>query len=96
MVRSRCQGANTVVSSRETTGYCRLKKTLSISSIVDTLEEGELSGVKSSGGIQRRSQVLNGHVSVANNQTILKSLGSGVVGRVGVRKRTSDKVRHLN
>jgi hypothetical protein len=53
------------VPGGETFGYYCLKKTVSISSIVDTLEERKLSGVESSGGVEGRSKILDCHVNVS-------------------------------
>ena len=67
MVGCRGHRANTVVARRETASNRGSEKTLAITGVVDTLEEGELSGIQCCGRVQAATQVLNSHVSMTNN-----------------------------
>ena len=51
MVGGRCQGTDSIVSGGKTTSNNSLKKTFSVSSIVDPLKEGELGGIESRGRV---------------------------------------------
>lgn len=97
MVGSRGHGAKTVVTSRETTGYICRQKTLAISGVVDTLEEGELGSIQRRGRVKLIAQVLNSHVGVANNVTAaIQVLGSRVVRVIGISECTGSEVSELD
>jgi hypothetical protein len=67
MVGSGRHCADAVVASRQASSDGGLEKTLAISGIVDTLEEGELGWVQGSGRVECFSHILDSHVGVANN-----------------------------
>lgn len=97
VVGSTGHGADTVVSSRQTTGNVSSEQTISVTSIVDTLEESELSTVKRRGRIQAVAGVLDDNVSVANDVSrAIKVLRSRVVGAVGVGEGASSQVGNLD
>ena len=96
MVRGGGQGAHTVVASGETTGDDSLEEALSVTGVVDTLEESELRSVEGLSWVQAVSEILNCNVCVPNNLSSLQKLRRGVVRGICVREGTSDKVGHLN
>lgn len=84
--------AAAVASSSQPTIDRGGKEALTISLVVDTLEEGEFLWV----GRVRAIDDLAGDVSVANNVPTLKGLGSGVICRVRVGERASCEVVDLD
>ncbi len=96
MVGCRGEGADAVVSCWEAAGHSGGEKTFTIASIVDTLEESELGGIESGGGVQAAAEILNGHVSVPDDQATRQLLRCGVVGCVCVGERTGHEVGHLH
>ena len=96
MVRCRCHGASAVVSSRKSTRDGCLKKTFSITVIVDPLEKGKFCRVEGGGWVQRITHILDSHVRVSNDVAARKSLGGCVISRIGVCKRASDEICHLD
>lgn len=86
MVRRRGHGANTVITSRESTSHGSLEQAVSITSVVDAFEEGELGGVRGRRGGEAVAKVLYADVGVTDDLSRrVEVLGCGVVGtgRVG-------------
>lgn len=97
VVGSTGHGADTVVTSRETTSDSGAQASIAVASVIDTLEEGELRGIQSLARGEGVTQVLDGDVSVANNgASVSKLLRSRVVGVVGVGEGTQVHVGDLN
>lgn len=97
MVGGACHGADAVVTSRQTASDRGSELPLSISGIVDTLEESELGGIWGLGGSERVAEVLNDDVSVANNEALaVELLRRRVVSAVGVGEGSQLHVRHLH
>lgn len=96
MVGCRSHGADSVVSRWKTTCYDSGQKTFSVTSIVDTLEEGELGSIEGSGWVERVAHVLNCDMSVTDYETSGECLRSRIVGCIGVGKGSGDKVGHLD
>ena len=95
MVGGRIHGANTISTSRETVGDNSLKKTLAVSIIVDTLEEGKYLRIRGRGSSDITVQILNGNMAMTNNIATLHLLGRGVVGSQGIGENAGDQVRDL-
>lgn len=90
-------GADTVVTSRETTSDSGAQASVAVASVIDTLEEGELRGIQRLVRGEGVTQVLDGDVGVANNvASVSKLLRSRVVGVVGVSESTKVHVGDLN
>lgn len=90
-------GADTVVSSRQTTRDSGRELALSVSSIVDTLEESELGGIRWRRRRQGVAEILNDDVSVADDGArAAELLGRGIVRAVGVGEGTQLHVLDLN
>ena len=68
---------------------------MSITSVVDTLEESECSWVWRGGRIEAVSKSLDGDVSVANNLSILEGLRSSIVGNIRISEGTSLEICYL-
>lgn len=97
MVLGGGQSADTEVTGGETTSDISGEETLSVTSVVDTLEEGELSWVRRSGGVERVTQILNSDVGVSDNLTLtVELLRSRVVGGIGVGEGTGLQVLSLD
>lgn len=97
MVLGGGQGADTEVTSGKTTSDISGQETLSVTSVVDTLEEGELGWVRRSGGVERVTQILNSDVGVSDNLALaVELLRSSVVGGIGVGESTSLQILSLN
>lgn len=96
MVRRGSHSANTVIARRKSSSNSRREPALSITSIVDSLEEGELSGIEGSGGVQGVAEILDGDVGVADDLAALELLGGGVVGAIGVGEGSGYEVCHLD
>jgi hypothetical protein len=94
MVGSGSDGADAVVTRRETGIKRGSKKAVTITSVVDTLEESEGLCVGRIVGVV--AHVLDGDVGVADDFTTLKCLWSSIVGVVRVRKRSSLQVVDLH
>ncbi len=87
MVGRRIHGADTVSPGGETGGDRRLEQTITISIIVDSLEEGKEGWVRRSGGSNVTSKVLDGDVTVTDNIAVRSQfLGCSVVSGQGVRE----------
>lgn len=96
MVRSRRHSAHSVVPGKEASGYGSREKTLSVTSIVDSLEEDELRRVQRFRGVEAVSHVLHRHVCVPDNLPSLQELRSGIICSCSVGERSCNKVVHLN
>lgn len=96
MVRSAGHGADPVETSRETSGDIGREQSLTVSVIVDTLEEGKGLWVGRSAGCEVIPEVLDGDVSMTDDVAALKSLRSSVVGVGGVGEGTRDQVLGLD
>lgn len=83
--------ADAIDTSRKSTGDSSRESAVSVTSIVDTLEEHELSGIRRRLGVER-ANILDSDVGVANDLAVLESLGSSVVGVLRVRKGASNKI----
>lgn len=90
MVGRRGQCANTVVASWKPTGYSGGKKALAVTCVIYALEESKLGWIKSSSWIQAGSHVLDGDVGVADDYAPRESLGSSIVGGIGIGEGSSD------
>lgn len=87
VVGSTRHGADTVVTSRQTASDSGSQLSLSVASIIDTLEEGELGGIRGRGRSQGVANILDGDVSVANDRAATAELlGRCVVRAVRVRE----------
>jgi len=86
MVGGGGHGAYSVVACRETTSDGGGEETLSVTCVVDALEESELGGVEGAGWVQRAAEILDSDVSVADNDSIFEELWCSVVGCIGVGK----------
>lgn len=95
MVRCGRHGADTIVTSWETTGDSCGEEALTVTSIVDALEESEGDWVWCSSGSQVITKSLNGNVSMANDDSVVQRLRSSVVGNIGVGKRSSCEICDL-
>lgn len=95
MVSGRSHGADTVDTSRETTSNIGLQTTISVSGIVDTLEEGELRWVRRLLSVDVITERLDGDMGMTNDLTTLQRLRGGIVGVIRVRESTSLKVVDL-
>lgn len=85
VVRGAGHGADTVVARGKTTGDGGLQGSLSVTSVVDALEEGELGGVQGRGGVEGVAHVLDGDVGVADDiAAVAELLGCRVVCAVRV------------
>lgn len=82
MVGGGAHGADTVESGGET-GNGGFEVAITITIVIDALEEFEDSWVWRVGGVQRLD-FLHGDVGVANDFPILERLRSGIVGNSGV------------
>lgn len=97
MVGSTGHGADTVVTSGETTSDSGAQASVAVTRVVDTLEEGELRGIQRLVRGEGVTQVLDGNVSVANNvASVSKLLRSRVVGVVGVSEGSQVHVCDLD
>lgn len=67
MVGGRSHGAHAVVASGKTTSNSGREKTVSISGIIDTLEEDEGDWVGGLSWCKRVSEILDGEMGVSNN-----------------------------
>jgi hypothetical protein len=67
MVGSGRHGADAVVASGKTSSDGGLEKTLAVSGIIDSLEEGELGWIQGGCRIECLSHILDSHVGVADN-----------------------------
>lgn len=96
MVGSAVHGANTVGSRGKTIGDRSLEKTLTISIVVDALEEGKVLWIRRSGGSNVATEILNRDVAVADDVTALELLGSSVVCADGIGEGPSHEVAGLD
>ena len=96
MVRRGSHSANAVVASRKSPSNSRREPAFSITSVVDSLEEGELSGIERSGGVQGVAEILDSDVGVADDLAALELLRGGVVGVIGVGEGSGYEVCHLD
>lgn len=95
--RRASHGADTVVSSGQTTSDRGFKTSVSISGIIDTLEEGKLGSVQCFGGSKSVSEILDSDVRVTNDNALaIELLGIGVVGAVRVAEDTQLHVGDLH
>jgi len=86
MVGRRRHGADAVATAGQAAGDFGLDTTLTIASIVNTLEEGKLGRIKGLSRVERVAGVLDSDVGVADDlASSIEILGRGVVGarRVG-------------
>lgn len=84
VVASRSHGANPVDASRQPTSDGGTQTTISITSIIDTLEEGEGIGVRWRGRVQT-PDILDRNMGMTDNLTLaVKSLGSRVIGGLSI------------
>jgi hypothetical protein len=90
------QGASTVDTVGETGCKIGAERTLAVSVVVDSLEEGKVHGIQSVGRVLVATHVLNSDMGVTNDATALELLRCGVVGVVGVGERTSLQVVDLD
>ena len=79
MVGGGSHGAYSVVACRETTSNSGGEETLSVTGIVDALEEGELGGVEGGGWVQAAAEILDSDVGVADNDSVCEELWCSVV-----------------
>jgi hypothetical protein len=97
VVGSSGHGAETVVTGGKTARNLGGEKPITVTRVINTLEEGKLSSIQRLGRSKGVTQVLDGNVSVANNvATISKLLGSRVVGVVGVGEGSQVHVGDLD
>lgn len=95
MVGGRVHGADTIETGRKTRSDRSLEKTLSVSVVVDTLEEGEGLRVRSLLGCQIIAEILDGNVAMADDFTTLEFLRSSVVSGERISEGASDQVGKL-
>lgn len=95
VVGSTGHGAGTVVTRGQTTVDGGAEASVAVAGIVDTLEEGKLLGVHGSGAVDVVSDVLDGHVGVANDLATLQLLGCGVVCALRVGEGAENHVIDL-
>jgi hypothetical protein len=95
MVGCGCHGAGTVDTIGQTGRKISAEQTLTISVVVDTLEEGKVLGVEGVAGVLVATHVLDSDMGVANDVTVLELLGCGIVGVVGVGEGSSLQVVDL-
>lgn len=97
MVGRTSHRADTVVTGGQTTSDGGSKLSLTISGIVDTLEESKLGGVWGCGWREGVTQILNDDVSVTDNLSLaVELLRRGVVGAVRVGEGSELHVCHLH
>lgn len=89
--------ADTVVAGGQTSSDGGRKLSLTVSGIVDTLEESKLGGVWWRRGRQGVTEILNDHVGVTDNLSLtVELLRCGVVSAVRVGKGSELHVCHLH
>ena len=96
MIRCGCHCADAIIPSRKASCDGSTEKTLSITSVVDALEECKLGGVECSCWVQAGTQILDSHMGVANNLAPRKKLWGGVVSGISVCERTGNEVGRLD
>lgn len=94
MVASGCDRASTVVTGRETSVERGSKKTIAVTSVVDSLEKSKGLSVGRVVGVI--AHVLDGDMGVADDFTALKRLWGSVVGVVRVGERSGLQVGDLD
>ena len=96
MVGRGSHSADAVVASRKSSGNSCREPTVAITSIVDSLEEGKLSSIERSGGVQGVAEILDSDVGVAEDLATLELLWRGVVGGISVGEGSGYEVCHLD
>ena len=86
MIGSRCDGANPILTSRETSRKIGREGSLPITSIIDSLKECKSLGIGRVCGVLLVVQVLDRDVSVTNTLATLETLRGSVVGIIRVGK----------
>ena len=69
---------------------------MSVSGIVYSLEESELSGIQSGSRVNGISHILDSHMGMTDNIAARELLRSGVVCCIGVGEGSSNQPRHLH
>lgn len=95
VVTGRGHGTHAVDAGRQTVGDNGRKTAVSVSCIVDALEEGERGRVRGSLSGDVVPERLDRHVGVTDDLAAGKGLRSGVVGLLGVCEGARDEVLHL-
>jgi hypothetical protein len=94
MVGGRGDGASAVVAGRKTSLKRGSEKTISITGVVDTLEESKGLGIGRVVGVV--THVLDGDMGMSNDLTPLERLRGSVVGVVRVGERSGLQVVDLH
>lgn len=95
MVTRRRHGTDTISTSGQTVSNSSLQQTLSIASIINTLEEGKCCWIRRCGRVET-ANILDGDMDVANNLTGgVKSLWCCVVCASSIGKGTGLEVGDL-
>jgi hypothetical protein len=89
MVGCRTEGAKSICTCRKTTSNDSLEIAVSITTVIDTLEELKHTGVGCLIGVQG-IELLNRNMGVSNNFPALELLWGGIVGVRRVSKASSD------
>ena len=95
MVTGRRHGTHAVIPSRQAPFHSGGQASLSVTGIVDTLEESELGCVRRCGGCEVVAECLDGDVCVTHNLATLECLRSGVIGGIGIGEGAGLQIRHL-
>jgi hypothetical protein len=96
MVGSGGHSAASVVTGGETLSKDSGEQSIAVSSVVDTLEEGECVSCRRCGTVDVLSEILHGEMGVADDLATLELLRSGVVGVVRICEGSSHKVGNLS
>ena len=96
MVRCRRHGADAIVTSREATSDSSFEPAVSVTGVVDALEEREDSRIRRGSGLETTAERLDGDVGVANDFPAFESLGRAVVSHIGIGEGTSFEIGDLH
>lgn len=95
MVTCGGHSADAIDTGRKSTSDIRAEPAISITLVIDTLEEHEFGWIRRRLGVEIVAKGLDGDVGVADDLTALERLGSSVVGVVWVCKGASNEILDL-
>jgi hypothetical protein len=93
MVGSRSHCASTVEASSQTFSESSREFSVAVAVVIDTLEESEGLGVEGLLWVVILANILNSEMRVADDLAAIESLGSSVIGVVGVGEGTGLQIR---
>ena len=96
VVARRSHGADAIKAYGEATGKISTQQSVSIASVVDSLEEGKFFGIEGLGWVGIATQVLNCDVRVADNLTSLEALRGRIVRVIRVGELSSRQIGNLD